>query len=143
MHTLIEFNVFYQALVTTTDQREKDDLIKLYVCDSNIKKYLTFLRDPYITGITVEKYEKSLSVPENYQTGINSVETLLMYLQIHNKGTPDDYLLVQQFIREQRFAWENVVEDYRSFQELYKGIVTKSLCLDIPDEMISKALAKL
>lgn len=129
----IDFQLFKDFILELTQENSrlyKMSILTKYKENNVIKKYLSFIFNPYIvTGISDKKLQKELPLLEN--NNINNVSELMDYLTTNNTGKDEDIRVVQ-YVRNQ-------IED----KQLFDSIITKNLIIGVDVLTINKAIPNL
>jgi DNA ligase-1 len=97
MKTLMHFKNFYEEIRTSNSRKFKQDILQKYKDDEQIRFYLHFAFNPYITtGISFKKLGKI--VGGSNIKHLNSIPEFLTYLSQHNTGTDQVVSLCQELI---------------------------------------------
>ena len=132
MQTLINFKNFIDELQMSNSRNYKLDILRKYKDDEDVKYYLNFLYNPYITtGISDKKLYKEVNktvdnIPENF-----SVMDLLNYIKDNNTGS--DYII--GFIQK----YKNDIVDVDLYETL-DALITKNFPLGIDVKSINKCI---
>lgn len=133
MESLKEFKNFVDELNLSNSRNYKLDILNKYKDNDNIKYYLNFLYNTYITtGISDKKLNKK--VPKCTDVPSLNIKGLLDFVKNNNTGT-DNIIGIIQTVRD------NLVED--QFIDLFNSIITKSLSLGIDVKSINKEMNNL
>lgn len=125
---LKKFNEFINKIQSNNARTAKEEILKEYNKDNDIKYLVGFIFDPYIvTGISRKKINKSKSFPVG-ESNFKDIFDLLYYIQEHNHGSDEDLKKINNFV----FNLEE------SEKELVYSIVTKDLKLGIQPITINK-----
>ena len=128
---LEKIRILVNKLLQADGINQKINTLKDYIDDYDVKYFLYFLYDPYVTtGLKMKKIEKDL--PENAQS-YNTLDCtfieLLKKLEINNTGSYKENYLVRQFI-----------DKHNEFKDLIIKTVTKTLKLGMQATTINKAI---
>ena len=134
MNTLQRFSELIIKLTSTTGRIEKENILKEYINDNEVKEIFNFIYNPYIvTGISTKKINKfknkiSFSLfdtddKDDYENILN----LLKYLKNHNHGKDEDLIKIEKFTKVNN-----------QYQELIYQIATKDLKLGIQPTTLNK-----
>lgn len=97
MKTLMHFKNFYEEIRSSNSRKFKQDILQKYKDDEQIRFYLHFAFNPYITtGISFKKLGKI--VGGSNIKHLNSIPEFLTYLSQHNTGTDQVVSLCQELI---------------------------------------------
>jgi len=135
MNTLIVFKQFVDEILQSNSRVYKEQVLEKYKDNKDIKYYLNFLYNPYITtGISDKKWEVIRTTTHGtswYEGKYNSVKDILEYLRLNNTG---------------RFETLNEVFAYMCLEiqtdlwDLYEALVTKNLQLGVDAKTINKVI---
>lgn len=133
------FKELVDKLQSTSGRIEKENILKEYEGNWQIKNILQFIFDPYtVTGISKKKIKKELVNYSQAQVSlfdddgwptisIKSLPSLLSYLRRNNTGKDNDIKTCQLFIK-------NNLE----YKELIESIITKDLKLGVQPKTLCK-----
>ena len=150
MQSLYNFNKFIEELSSNNSRNYKISVLEKYKTDEDIKYYLDFLFNPFITtGISKKSYQRfhhdgCIDVyPENI---FNSTKEALEYLKVHN--TSDDKtkeLMFSYFMKVHLYDIKLLMEkqENTNLHELFYKIITKDLPLGIDAKTINKVIPNL
>lgn len=141
MQTLEKFKKFVDEITSTKSKLTKANILLTYKNDEDIKYYLNFLLNPYITtGISDKKINKDFGIkPYSHrvnQYGLSkiNIKNMLNYLSKHNTGTDEIIRTIQMALENIRYFSDNATV------ELCKKIITKNLPLGINIKTINKVM---
>lgn len=157
MKTLIKFKKFIDKLNLENGRNYKLEILEEYKFDEDIKYYLNYIYNPYITtGISDKKYNQILNQFQLLTTNPNksednyltSFKDVLEYLKIHNTGALTDLQVIANFYNYNLnyFLNKNSIFSVNvgiRLEELFKGIITKNLILGINSLSINKVMPNL
>lgn len=146
METLVHFYNFIEELQQSNSRNYKIETLKKYKDDEDIKYYLNFLYNPYITtGISSKSYQRFHddncidSYPDNI---FNSTKEALEYLKSHNTS---DYntreLMFSFYMRVASYSIHYL--DNLELSDLFYKLITKNLPLGIDTLTINKCIPNL
>lgn len=150
MKSLYNFNKFIEELSSNNSRNYKISVLEKYKDDEDIKYYLDFLFNPFITtGISKKSYQRFHNdscidvYPENI---FNSTKEALEYLKVHN--TSDDNtreLMFSYFMKVHLYDIKLLMEkqENTNLHELFYKIITKDLPLGIDAKTINKVIPNL
>ena len=119
MRTLVKFKLFVAEIQASNSKKYKQEVLKKYKDDEDIKRYLKIAFDPYtVYGISTKKLHKE--VAGIYTVDSGDVFGLFDYLAIHNTGRDEDILVCR--------ATLNAVSEY-DLESSY--ILEKLICKDL------------
>lgn len=126
MNTLEKFRQFVSEINSTNGRIEKENILKKWSNDQEIKNIIYFVFNPYIvTGMSKKKFNKK--VPTTTYCSANSIEEVMDYLKVHNTGSDKDIEWIQNFIAANH-----------EYTYLIYQIVCKDLTLGIQPKTINK-----
>lgn len=126
MNTLEKFGQFISEINSTNGRIEKENILKKWSNDQEVKNIIYFVFNPYIvTGMSKKKFNKK--VPTTTYCSANSIEEVMDYLKVHNTGSDKDIEWIQNF----------VAANYKYTYLIYQ-IVCKDLTLGIQPKTINK-----
>ena len=131
-NNIVNVKNFIDELQMSNSRNYKLDILRKYKDDENVKYYLNFLYNPYITtGISDKKLYKEVNktvanIPENF-----SVMDLLNYIKDNNTGS--DYII--GFIQK----YKNDIVDVDLYETL-DALITKNFPLGIDVKSINKCI---
>lgn len=142
MDTIKKFNDFITKMNKSNSRNYKLSVLENYAEDDDIKYYLDFIFNPYITsGISDKKINKFAIVKSNIMSlfseyiEFNSVKELLEYIKANNTGTDEVLKTINNFLASNKFE-ENEIN-------LIKSIITKNIILGIDVKTINKVMNNL
>lgn len=142
MDTIKKFNDFITKMNKSNSRNYKLLVLENYAEDDDIKYYLDFIFNPYITsGISDKKINKFAIVKSNIMSlfseyiEFNSVKELLEYIKANNTGTDEVLKTINNFLASNKFE-ENEIN-------LIKSIITKNIILGIDVKTINKVMNNL
>lgn len=135
---LIEFKAFVEEITSSNSRLFKEAVLTKYKDNANIKYYLNFIFNPYITtGISDKKWKAVRTATDGtswYEGKYRSVKDVLEYLKLNNTGRFETLKEV--------FAYM-CLEVPVDLWYLYEAIVTKNLQLGVEAKTINKIIPKL
>lgn len=151
MESLLKFKEFYEEITATTKKLEKAAILEKYKDDEDIKFYLNYLLNPYITtGISDKKayarfhHDGCIDVyPNNI---FNSTKDALNYLQQHNTGKYEDIELMFAYYMSLtlKLLKANILgSEFQLTKELFYKIMTKNLPMGIDVKSVNKVIPNL
>ena len=147
MKTLIHFKKFVDELKLDNSRTYKMEVLKKYKDDEDIKYYLNYIFNPYITtGISDKKLARFHSDNCIDCYPINKFKTVfdsLNYIKEHNTGSYGDLGLIFSFYIEIILfeIKENI--QFNELSSLYEKIIIKNLQLGIDVKTINKVIPNL
>ncbi len=142
MKTIKKFNDFINKINKSNSRNYKLNILEEYKNDEDIKYYLEFIFNPYITsGISDKKINKFKIIKNEFvslfseYSEFNSVKELLEYIKINNTGTDEVLKTINNFLASNNFN-ENEIN-------LIKSIITKNIILGIDVKTINKVMNNL
>ena len=143
METLVKFKQFVDEITAEAGRNYKISVLEKYKDDEDIKYFLDFIYNPYITtGISDKKLQKTIDNPSSFDLlNIRAVKNILEYLKTHNTGRDIDILQVRVVITDllQDYHIDN---GYTPMELLYlfNDIVCKDVQLGIDSKTINKVI---
>lgn len=139
METLIRrFLNLIKRLQSTSGRIEKENILKEYSDDEEVKAFLHFIFNPYIvTGISTKKLNKVkhkilVSIFDiNQDYDFNNPLDLLKYLKEHNTGKDEDLVIVERFAGH-----------HRDYEKLVYAIASKDLKLGVQATTLNKVFGE-
>lgn len=129
---LIRFSDFVREIGATSGKIEKENILRRYLDDTNIKQILYFLYNPYIiTGLSDKKMEKMDEISLNPDVKISCLADALVYLREHNTGKDQYIANLKPYIAA------NV-----KLKELLVQIFTKNLKIGVQPITLNKVFGK-
>lgn len=93
MRTLIKFKLFVAEIQANNSKKYKQEVLKKFKDDEDIKRYLKIAFDPYqVYGISYKKLSTQIRSASNYIPRTKSVFELFDYLAVHNTGNFENIL---------------------------------------------------
>lgn len=133
METLKTFKKFVDKITESNSRTYKEQILTKYKDDEDIKYYLYFLFNPYITtGISDKKLNKKVDV-DPFGPADVPVKKVLEWVSTHNTGSDSVISLIQKFR-------ETLEEDLK---EVFNSLITKNLKLGIDSKSINKVITDL
>ncbi len=121
MRTLVKFKLFVAEIQASNSKKYKQEVLKKFKDDEDIKRYLKIAFDPYqVYGISYKKLSTQIRSASNYIPRTKSVFELFDYLAVHNTGTFDDIL-----------ECCNALEAVAAYDIESSYILTKLICKDL------------
>ena len=121
MRTLVKFKLFVAEIQANNSKKYKQEVLKKFKDDEDIKRYLKIAFDPYtVYGISYKKLSTQIRSASNYISRTNSIFELFDYLAVHNTGTFDDIL-----------ECCNALEAVAAYDLEASYILTKLICKDL------------
>lgn len=144
MQSLIKFKEFYDKITATTKRTEKLAILEKYKEDEDIKYYLNFLLNDYITtGISDKKLARfhQDSCIDTYSTNIfNTTREALEYLKQHNTGDFDTIDILFSYYM-QLLLYD--VINKTNIHLLFEKIISKNLPLGVDAKTVNKVIQDL
>lgn len=141
-NTIKKFNDFVNKINKSNSRNYKLSVLEEYKNDLDIKYYLDFIFNPYVTsGISDKKINKFAIIKNNFvtlfsdYTEFNSVRDLLEYVKINNTGTDEVLKTINNFLASNNFNNEEI--------NLIKALITKNIVLGVDVKTINKAMNNL
>lgn len=129
MNTLNKFNSFKNEICANNSRNYKLEILRKYANDSDIKYYLNFIYNPYITtGISDKKLAKDVTLIHNQ---FSNVYELLEYIKINNTGKDSILSAIHSF--ELSLSDPNLII-------LLDSIICKDIQLGVDVSSINKAM---
>lgn len=147
---LIEFKAFIDEILSNNSRLFKEATLAKYKDNDNIKYYLHFLFNPYITtGIGKKAYNRfhHSGCIDTYPTNIfSATREALEYLQAHNTSDYQTRELMFSYymalrVMDIHFAIERKPD--RNLAQLFYQLITKDLQLGIEAKTINKVIPDL
>lgn len=139
MNTIKKFNEFINKINKSNSRNYKLAVLEEYKENKDIKYYLDFIFNPYITsGISDKKINKFAIVKNNVMSlfseydEFNSVKELLEYIKNNNTGTDEVLKTINNFLSSNNFEESEIT--------LIKSIITKNIILGIDVKTINKVI---
>ena len=115
MDALERFSVLAGKLQSTTGRIEKENILKQYNEDEEVKYIIYFIYNTYITtGISKKKLNKISMVDISNNNKEYNILNLLSYLRSHNTGKDSDLKVVGGYLNNRS-----------TYRDLIKSIVSK------------------
>lgn len=122
----------FNEIKNTPSINEKQSIIEKHKDNGLFKFCLNYLLDKhFVTGIKEKKIYKKYSEPSTIEFW--GLPDVIAYLKIHNTGTDEDIINIQNFIFSQP------VET----QEFYIGMITKTLKIGCDAKIVNKVIPNL
>ena len=121
MRTLVKFKLFVAEIQASNSKKYKQEVLKKFKDDEDIKRYLKIAFDPYqVCGLSYKKLSTQIRSASNYVPKTKTVFELFDYLSVHNTGTFDDIL-----------ECCNALEAVAAYDVESSYILTKLICKDL------------
>lgn len=153
MNSLIKFAEFVNEIKAENGRLYKQGVLEKYKDDEDVKYYLTFVFNPFITtGIGEKSYQRfhNKGCIDFYPDDpFNTVKDALEYLKAHNTGDYETqelmfskYMTIHLQILKKYFDKEQAptVEEFKELPELFYSIITKNLQLGVDAKTINKVI---
>ncbi len=128
MRTLIKFKLFVAEIQASNSKKYKQEVLKKFKDDEDIKRYLKIAFDPYtVYGISTKKLHKDVAGVYTVDSG--DVFGLFDYLAVHNTGRDEDILTCRAVL--------NYVSEY-DLESSY--ILEKLICKDLSIGVDAKSI---
>lgn len=137
MKTLVKFKEFYDEIMSENRRLHKIATLEKYKDDEDIKYYLNFLFNPYITtGISEKKIAKlkSFTLDRDIVLPSATIFNMLDYIKIYNTGADN-------FLETMKDTLDKIVP--LECQDLFCKILAKNLPLGVDVKTINKVMPKL
>ena len=135
MQSLFHFNDFVKEISADNSKKYKQDVLKKYKDDADVRFYLHFAFNPFITtGISTKKLTKV--VGGHTITDLNSIPEFLTYIQQHNTGTDAVVSLCQEIL-------SNCACYNREAADLLEKLICKDLSIGVDAKSINSAMSGL
>lgn len=142
MKTIKKFNDFINKINKSNSRNYKLLVLEEYKEDEDIKYYLDFIFNPYITsGISDKKINKFAIVKNTVMSlfseydEFTSIKELLEYIKNNNTGTDEVLKTINNFLSSNNFEESEIT--------LIKSIITKNIVLGIDVKTINKVMNNL
>lgn len=134
METLKEFKQFVDEITASNSRLYKEEILTKYKDNDNIKYYLNFLFNPYITtGISDKKYNKVI----NEHHFVNEHTIIEVLNQVVENNTGKDWVI--GWLHD----YENIYIQDKDLRTLFEKIVTKNIQLGVDTKSINKVIPSL
>ena len=145
MKTLYNFKKFVDELSIDNSRNYKISVLEKYKDDEDIKYYLDFVFNPFITtGISDKKLNRLIET--DYTTKLDNVKDILNYSKTHNTGSDKDLAIIftnrdtlfedfdfNAFVDDANIQTEQDFQDLiASLYDLFNKIVFGNLNSEIP-----------
>lgn len=131
METLKEFKQFVDEIIASNSRLYKEEILTKYKDNDNIKYYLNFLFNPYITtGISDKKYNKVI----NEHHFVNEHTVIEVLNQVVENNTGKDWVI--GWLHD----YENIYIQDKELRTLFEKIVTKNIQLGVDTKSINKVI---
>ena len=135
MQSLFHFNDFVKEISADNSKKYKQDVLKKYKDDAEVRFYLHFAFNPFITtGISTKKLTKV--VGGHTITDLNSIPEFLTYIQQYNTGTDAVVSLCQEIL-------SNCACYNREAADLLEKLICKDLSIGVDAKSINSAMSGL
>ena len=135
MRTLTKFKLFVAEIQASNSKKYKQEVLKKFKDDEDIKRYLKIAFDPYtVYGISTKKLHKE--VAGVYMVDSGDVFGLFDYLATHNTGRDEDIMVCR--------ATLNAVAEYDlEASYILEKLICKDLSLGIEAKSINSVFPSL
>lgn len=131
METLKTFKKFVDEITENNSRTYKEQVLEKYKDNDNIKYYLNFLFNPYITtGISDKKYNKVI----NEHHFVNEHTVIEVLNQVVENNTGKDWVI--GWLHD----YENIYIQDKELRTLFEKIVTKNIQLGVDTKSINKVI---
>ena len=135
MRTLIKFKLFVAEMQASNSKKYKQEVLKKFKDDEDIKRYLKIAFDPYqVYGIASKKLHKDLGY--NGEREDLNVFELFDYLAEHNTGSTAE-------IVECQLALDYVAKQNKEAAALLEKLICKDLSIGVDAKSINAAMPDL
>lgn len=132
MRTLIKFKLFVAEIQASNSKKYKQEVLKKFKDDEDIKRYLKIAFDPYqVYGISTKKLTKEVKVGECLCPP--TVFDLFEYLKEHNTGRDYDVAVCQ-------IALEWIAQDDLESRFLLEKLICKDLSIGVDAKTINAVM---
>lgn len=132
MRTLIKFKLFVAEIQASNSKKYKQEVLKKFKDDEDIKRYLKIAFDPYqVYGISTKKLHKEVRVGECLCPP--TVFDLFEYLKEHNTGRDYDVAVCQ-------IALEWIAQDDLESRFLLEKLICKDLSIGVDAKSINAVI---
>ena len=129
MRTLIKFKLFVAEIQASNSKKYKQEVLKKFKDDEDIKRYLKIAFDPYqVYGISTKKLKKEVRVGECLCPP--TIFDLFEYLKEHNTGRDYDVAVCQ-------IALEWIAQDDLESRYLLEKLICKDLSIGVDAKSIN------
>lgn len=140
MEIIERFKELVDNLQSTSSRNTKEDILKRYINDPDIKEILNFIFNPYIvTGIAQKKLNKVIDIPKDFEFELGELQELtfskyLSYFKTHNTGSDFDLKFL---------TWGSLKLGYTVEEiDLIRHIITKDIKLGVQATTLNKIFGK-
>lgn len=136
MDSLLNFKNFYDEITATTKKLEKAAILEKYKDDEDVKFYLNYLLNPYITtGISDKKLARPVIAVGNFPmfAGKGTMKIVFEYISKNNTGS--DNMLAFYFHHASKLPV--------GLHQLANKIVSKNLPMGIDAKSVNKVISGL
>ena len=131
--SLVNFKIFVDEIIQNNSRTYKEQVLEKYKDNDDVKYYLNFLLNPYITtGISDKKLNKKIDI-ELFGSTDTPVKKVLTWVSEHNTGTDRIIKMVQDF--------RDTLPEY--LQSIFNLLITKSLKLGVETKTVNKIIPNL
>lgn len=156
MKTLYKFKKFVDEILADNSRNYKISVLEKYKDDEDIKYYLDFIFNPFITtGISDKKLNRLIET--EYTTKLNTIKDILNYSKTHNTGSDKDLSIIfsnrdtlfedfdfNMFVDDANIQTEQDFQDLvASLYDLFDKILIKNLQLGVDVKTINKVIPNL
>lgn len=132
MRTLTKFKLFVAEIQASNSKKYKQEVLKKFKDDEDIKRYLKIAFDPYqVYGISTKKLTKEVRVGECLCPP--TVFDLFEYLKEHNTGRDYDVAVCQ-------IALEWIAQDDLESRYLLEKLICKDLSIGVDAKTINSVI---
>ena len=132
MDALERFSCLVSDLQSTSGRIEKENILKQYYNDEEVKSILYFIYNTYITtGISKKKLKKILKVDSSSNDSKYNILDLLSYLKSHNTGKDSDLKVVGDYLNNRSV-----------YRDLIESVISKELKLGVQPITLNKVYGK-
>lgn len=132
MRTLTKFKLFVAEIQASNSKKYKQEVLKKFKDDEDIKRYLKIAFDPYqVYGISTKKLMKEVRVGECLCPP--TVFDLFEYLKKHNTGRDYDVAVCQ-------IALEWIAQDDLESRYILEKLICKDLSIGVDAKSINAAM---
>jgi DNA ligase-1 len=132
MRTLIKFKLFVAEIQASNSKKYKQEVLKKYKDDEDIKRYLKIAFDPYtVYGISYKKLSKDFGY--NGEREDLNVFELFDYLAEHNTGSTAE-------IVECQLALDYVAKQNKEAAALLEKLICKDLSIGVDAKTINSVI---
>lgn len=136
MKTLMHFRDFVNEITESNSRLHKQAVLKKYVDDEVIKKYLQITFDPYrVYGISTKKLTKKINATPCIMLN-PPIFGLFEYLELHNTGRDEDILKCQHYL-DWVAGWDT------ECAKLLEKLICKDLSIGVEAKQINQVIPNL